>query len=127
MTTPVKTEDRFRLGLGFVVLVGFSLVNFFILLYAVPKFGEIYADALPGKPLPLVTEIILGGRLAIILFNAAWLAICGYLLRRRNRHSILLINLASICNFFEIGVTIVALMMPMVGTITGMSPQVACS
>ncbi len=102
------------------------MVNIYVLVFVVPKFGQIYADALPGRPLPFLTETILAWRLAIILINVAWLVICGYLAHRRSHRSILLINLATFCNFVQVGITFAALVMPMVVTITGMS-QVACS
>jgi hypothetical protein len=127
MSTPSRSADRFWAGVGFGVLIVFSAANLILLLFVVPKFGQIYADALPGKPLPPVTDFILAGRLAIVLINVAWLLVCGYFLHRRNRHSIFLINLATIFNFLQVGTTVIALMMPMVGTTTGMAAWLAGS
>ena len=122
MNASTKTGDRFWAGLSFGILVMFSLANLFILIFAVPKFGQIYQDIAPGKPLPFATILILAGRLAIFLPNISWLIICAYLLHRDSRHSILIINLATIWNFLQLGTTLVALFMPMAGgTITGMA------
>ena len=121
MNAPRQNSDRFWTGLSFGVLLVFSAANLFILLFIVPKFGQIFADALPGKPLPPVTVLILTGRLFILVLNVALLILCAYLTYHRSRRSILVLNLATIWNFLQVGTTIIALFMPMAGTITGMA------
>ncbi len=121
MNAPHRIPNSFWAAFGFSILLVFSAANLFVLIFAVPKFGVIYQDALPGKALPVVTEFILAGRFLIALVNVAWLILYVYLARQRNRHSILALNLATTWNFLQVWATLAALMMPMVGTITGMS------
>jgi hypothetical protein len=122
--SPSRHPDPFWTGMSLGVLLVFTAANVFMLLFIVPKFGQIFADAMPGKPLPPVTELILSGRLIIMALNGALVILCAYLVQRGNRQSILLINLATIWNFIQIGATVIALFMPMVGELTGTS--VAC-
>jgi len=51
--------SRFWMKVCLIILFVFSAANIFLPLFIVPKFAQIFADALPGKPLPFVTEVII--------------------------------------------------------------------
>ena len=82
----------------------------------------IFQDALPGKPLPGATNFILDYRMALVVAAVAWPVICAIAHQGRKSYAFLLINIGIICFLFEIGITIIALFMPMVGTTDGMAP-----
>jgi len=56
-----------------VLIIAFLIVGLLMVLI-VPKFEQIFADMLPGKPLPLITEIVVGLSRAIS-HNALWIII----------------------------------------------------
>jgi len=102
-------------------LIGLAAINVFVLLFVVPKFEEIFAEALPGKPLPGVTNFVLGYR-SILIFGAIALPVVAILLRKWQKpFAVVLIHLGIVWFLFELGGTIIALFMPMAGgLITGM-------
>jgi hypothetical protein len=109
-----------KVSLGILGLL--CAANIFVLLFIVPKFAQIYADAFPGMTLPKVTEFINRERLPLILFTLA-LAIPALLMFWRGRpYAILWINLWIIWFFLQGGITVVALFLPMLhaGDIYGM-------
>lgn len=103
-----------------VVLFVISAANIFLLLFIVPKFEQIFADALPGKPLPTVTNFIIAGRVILAIAALGWPLLGTYLFRRQKSYAVLLINIGTIWTFLQIGITVIALFMPMVGTTEGM-------
>ena len=113
--------DPFWTGFSLGILHVFSLANIFLLVFVVPKFGQIYADALPGKPLPVATSMILDGHLVILILNLAWMIFCIVLARSQSRRANLCTNLGTVWNILQAGITVIALYMPMVGDLTGMS------
>jgi hypothetical protein len=104
-----------------VILVGFGAINIFLPLFIVPKFEQIYADALLGKPLPGITEFIIAARIPLALVALAW-PVTGILaVWKRYRAAFWIINLGYLFFVALIGVTVIALFIPMEpGIITGM-------
>jgi hypothetical protein len=114
-------HDAWLLGLSFGMLIFFVVANLFVLVFAVPKFEQIFQDALPGKPLPSATTFIIGYHFLLAIFAAAWLIFCAVLSWFRNHHSILFINLGMIWFFLQGSAIVIALFMPMVDDIQGLA------
>jgi type II secretory pathway component PulF len=116
-----KTK-RFWIGVSLIILFLFSAANVFLLLFIVPKFEQIFADTLPGRPLPTVTEFIITGRIVIAIVTLGWPILGAILLRQRKSSAILWINIGIVWTFFQIGITTIALFIPMTmgGDIFGM-------
>ena len=126
MDSPTHPSEKraapFWNGLALGVLVVCSVGNVLVLIFGVPKFDEIFQDALPGKPLPPLTEVILHGRIAIAFVNLAWVIFCSVWARKQKPHAIFLTNFAIAWNIIQAVVTVIAQFMPMAGDgITGMS------
>ncbi len=111
----------FWIGLALSALAFAVAVDFAVLFFIVPKFEEIFRDALPGKPLPSVTEFIIHYKMGLALFNLGWPIAGFYLWKQQNRFAFLWVNIGLLWFLFQMGITIIALFMPMVGTTTGMS------
>lgn len=108
-----------EVGLGILFLL--SAANAFLLCYVVPKFEQIFADTLPGKPLPGITDFIIDDRIALILFVIALPILTLIMFWQRRRHAIILINLGIIWFLLQGGFTVFAIFVPMAGgIITGM-------
>jgi cytochrome bd-type quinol oxidase subunit 2 len=108
-------------GIALFILGSLSALYIFVLFVVVPKFQQIYNDALPGMPLPSMTKFVVYGRLWIALAVLAWL-IAGAILRaRQNRSSYLWANLGIFVLVAGIGLTIYVLIMPMISMPGGMS------
>ncbi len=105
-----------------VILIALSAINIFLPLFIVPKFEQIYQDAIPGMPLPGITAFIIAARVSLALLALAW-PIAGIVaVWQRNRAAIWIINLGYVYFFPLIGITVIALFMPMTGgIIVGMS------
>jgi type II secretory pathway component PulF len=70
--TAVRAENKaFWVRFSLAMLIGLAAINVFVLLFVVPKFKMIFADALPGKPLPPVTNFILDYPFALIVVAIA--------------------------------------------------------
>jgi len=106
---------------GLVILGLLWTANVFVLSLSVPKFEQIFADALPGKPLPDVTEFIFRERIALICFVLALPIPALVMFWRRRPYAVLWINLGMIWLLVQGAITVIALVMPMVGTTTGMA------
>ena len=91
------------------------------MLLAVPKFQQIYIDALPGRPLPSITAFIIAARIVFAFINLGLPILGTYSFTKRARSTVLWINLAILWNFLEFGLTIFALFLPMIGLVSGMS------
>ena len=116
--TPRRSWPIFSLG----VLIFLSGFNIFLPLFIVPKFERIYVDALgPDHPLPGITYFIIGARIPLALIALAWPVLAIIAVQRRWRATGWIINLGYLFFFVLIGLTVIALFMPMVGDITGMS------
>ena len=114
---------RFWIGVSLGILFIFSAANIFVLLFMVPKFEHVFEDALPGKPLPSVTAFILAYRILIAFATLGWPCLGAYLVRRQTAHPIAWINIGLILSLLQLGITIIALFMPMVGTTEGLGGQ----
>lgn len=111
-----STETKqFWIKVSLVILFILSSGNIFLLLFIVPKFEQIFADALPGRPLPGITEFIFTARIAIALIDLSWPILGTILLRQQKSYAILWINLGIVWTFLQVGSTVIALFMPMVG------------
>jgi hypothetical protein len=106
---PPKDTTRFWRWLSFSILAGFTLANLYLLLFAAPKFDQIYQDALPGRPLPLATEVILGGRIIFAMLNVLWLLFCSYSMHSKSPRWTFFINVATAANGLQSIVTVIAL------------------
>ncbi len=106
------------------VLLVFTAANVFILLFVAPKFVQMYADAVPGMPLPFITKLIFAGRIALIAVNVGWLAFCIHLARRHRANTIWFVNVGTIWSFAQVWVTVAALIQPLsTGPIVGMADE----
>ena len=105
-----------------VFLLGLGAINIFVSLFIVPKFEQIYQDALPGMPLPGITVFVIAARFPLALVALMW-PIAGIItFQRRKRAAIWIIKLGHLYFFLLLGVTVIALFMPMTGgIIVGMS------
>lgn len=111
-------KNGFWVGVSVGVLFVFSFANIVLVLFAVPRFEQIFADALPGKPLPSVTEFIITSRFVLLLI-ALGLPIAGaVLVRLKKPYAFWCINFASVWTVCQIGITILALYMPVAGTLS---------
>ena len=106
-------------GIAMGILWLLSGANFFLLWYIVPKFEQIFADALPGKPLPPLTEFIIRERMLLVFFVLA-LPIPALIMFWRSRpYAILWINLGIVWFILMAGSEVIALFMPMAGGLSG--------
>ena len=105
--------DLFWIGVSVGILFVVSAANLFLLLFIVPKFKQIFADALPGKPLPNITEFILMARMGLVFVALAWPIVATFLVRLQMRHAILWIFVGTLWTVLQIGITVIALYLPM--------------
>lgn len=116
---PRSTETkRFWIKFSLVSLIIISVANIYLLLFMIPKFEQIYKDALPGRQLPPLTEFIITARFALMIIALGWPILGTLLLRLQKPYAILWINIGIIWTFLQFGISFVALFMPMIG-ITG--------
>src|SRR5580692_4918022 len=101
-----KTK-RFWLGTSLVVLFVFGAGNIFLQLFIIPKFQQIYADALPGKQLPTITEFILTARMVLLFIAMGWPIAGALLVKLQKPYAILWINLGIIWTILQIGITVI--------------------
>jgi hypothetical protein len=120
-----KEERRqFWIKVSLAILFLFCAANIFLMLFIVPKFEQIYKDALAGSgPLPPLTAFIIHARSAIALIDLVWPILGSVLIWQKKPYAILWINLGIIGLFLQVGITVVALFTPMVGYHGGMSDQ----
>ncbi len=95
-----------------VVATVFLLVTSVLGILTIPKFGLIFADMLPGQPLPWSTRIVMSagpvGFCALAVFGAVLLVLTDSLRRARWVHGALVIALS-----FALAFAIVALFLPL--------------
>ena len=95
-----------------VVAGAFLLIASALGIFVVPKFGHVFADILPGEPLPWPTRMVMSagpiGFLALAVFGAALLVFTDSLKRARRLHGVVVVTLALALAF-----TIVALFRPL--------------
>jgi hypothetical protein len=120
VSRPVGTR-RISVTVSLVALVLFGVTTIFLLLSVVPKFEQIFADALPGKPLPGVTKFIITDRIGLVFVALGWPILCIVLQRWRKSNGVLWINIGIVLFIFGIAITVLALFLPMVGIDVGLS------
>ena len=80
--------------------------------FVIPRFGLIFADMLPGEPLPWPTRLVMSaglvGFIALAVLGAASLISTDFLRRARWLHGVVVVTLA-----FALAFTIVALFRPL--------------
>jgi hypothetical protein len=116
-------EERKAFWIGVVIglLFLFSAADIFLLI-SVPKFKQIFQDALPGKPLPTVTEFFISARLVLLILAIGRPTLAYFLVRLRKPYAIVWITIGTLWTILEFATGVVAMFMPMEDTgITGMS------
>ena len=103
-----------------VVLVALGGINVFLALFIVPKFEQIFQDALPGQRLPGLTEFIMEDQIPLALLAVVWPVGGIVAVWRRYRAAIWIVGIGCVFFFFLIGVTITALFQPMIAIDGGM-------
>lgn len=100
------------------LLVLFCACDFYLHTVAILKFQHIYEDALPGVDLPQITSYYLNFRALNAVLDIFWLAGGLYTLKNFRREWLFVFFTAM---FIQMGVTFIALAMPMVGLNGGVS------
>jgi uncharacterized membrane protein YhaH (DUF805 family) len=110
-----------------VMLVLLSIANIFITFICVPKFEQIFQDALGSRPLPGLTQWVIAGRMPLIILAVIWPIIGIATERRLKLASILWLYIPFMLSLGQIVLTIYALYLPMVsgGDIFGTSDAAA--
>jgi hypothetical protein len=91
----------------------------------VPKFGQIYQDDLPGKPLPPTTEFLLRFNILDACVACLWLmlGLFAILMLKKPSASTRIITCLLVLAGFQFGVTVWAQFLPGNLKTTGMSEQ----
>jgi len=108
-------------GVYLAVLATLTFINLIVLLQGVPKFRQIFEDALPGKPLPELTLVVLQDYLPLALLDVSLLLVPIICAVFRDDSTTLAAGFGVVWNLLQGGLVIFALMLPMVGTTTGMT------
>ena len=101
-----------------------SIPNFFVTL-SIPRYRQIFQDALPGKPLPLMTEILINHPTFFLLLTLA-LPIAGVVIisrGKRARNWVAAGTLLILAVGAQLALTQFAMFAPMTDLFTGMSDQ----
>ena len=104
-----------------IILMLFGAANVFLMLFIVPKFEQIYADALPGQHLPPITVFVITARMVLAIIAVGWPILSAVLVQQQKRSAILWINIGIVWFFLQTGVTTIALFLPMFSPAGGMS------
>ncbi len=115
------TGKLFSTGANLIILLALGLASAFFMIFVVPKFQQIYIDALPGSPLPAYTRFIISARFALAIAAMGWPALGAQLLREKKPSAILWINIGILFLFLLICSSAMALVLPMVNNHGGMS------
>ena len=82
----------------------------------VPKFEQIYKDALAGSgPLPPLTQFIITARIALAIIDLGWPILGTLLIRLQKPYAILWINIGILWTFLQFVITVIALVKPLFG------------
>jgi hypothetical protein len=114
-------KRAFWIKISVGILIFLSGGSVFVLLSIVPKFEQIFADAFPGRPLPVLTDFLIRERLELVLFVLALPIPALVMFWRRKPYAIFWINLGIVWFFLQFGIIVYALFIPMVGIEVGMS------
>ena len=118
MSASLEPKRAWRIA-RIVILLGLGAMNILLPLFIVPKFERIYQEALPGMVLPGITVFIIAARLPFALVALAWPIIGIIAAWRRQRAAAWIINLGCLYFFLLIGVTVIALFMPLTAGLSG--------
>src|ERR1700727_1254735 len=72
---------RFWIRVSLVILFILGVGNIFLQIFIIPKFEQIYKDALPGMQLPPLTEFIITARFALAIIDLGWPILGSFLVR----------------------------------------------
>jgi hypothetical protein len=114
---------RFWIRVSLVILFILGVGNIFLQIFIIPKFEQIYKDALPGMQLPPLTEFIITARFALAIIDLGWPILGSFLVRLQKPYAILWINIGIIWTFLQIIITTIALFKPMISIETGISDR----
>jgi type II secretory pathway component PulF len=114
---------RARPIIGLITLLGLSAIHVFMFLIVVPKFERIYREAMPGMALPGLTGFVIAGRCVLALIALVWLMAGVVAVWQRARGASWIIRLGYVYCFPMIGVTVVALFLPLRGPAIYMSNE----
>ena len=122
-----KIDDAI-LGLKwmFSLLILLVAIPNILLSLSIDHFAQIFADALPGKPLPLLTVAIIHTSIFLRILALAWpvLGILSIVYGTRVRNWIIVSTVAFFLIALQMSLTWLACFIPMGGLITGMSDTV---
>ena len=127
-TSPVASEEQLssnqrRTGtfILFGLIVLFSLAEFFVGVFLIPRFAVIYRDLLSNRPLPSATAVVLHFRWVLVGFAFIWPIAEFILVQKRALRRFLVCILVIL--ILSITFTTIALFLPICGTIIkGASP-----
>jgi len=108
-------------GVYLAVLASLTFINLLILLQGVPKFRQIFEDCLPGKPLPGITLMVIHDYLPLALLDFGLLLVPISCAAFRDDSTGAATTVGVVWNLLQGALVILALFMPMVGTISGMT------
>ncbi len=114
---PAPTLIRSVSGASLFIIV--SLIQLFLAGIVIPRFTAIFHDMLGDQPLPMLTALVIQARWPIAAFACAC-ALAAVLVIRRKQSFHWLVALL-ILLFLQIGVTVIALFMPLSGIIERLS------
>ena len=108
---------------GFVLFLLFLCEAWNVLLTfdIIPKFEQIYRDALPGRPLPASTLFIIDQRIPLALLTLGLIIACTIVVLKKHQAVTLLLRLTVAWFVLQTAVTIYALIIPMIGMAGGLS------
>jgi len=105
-----------------VILFMFSLINVADT-FSISYFRQVYQDALPGRPLPPITNFILGSQSLVTCLALVWpvLGLAAIFIPKKISTTIFFLTLLLFLVLFQIALNWLALFMPMISLVTGMS------
>jgi hypothetical protein len=118
-TNPEDIIDVRRLAnavrlFAFAIVMGLSLFNFTIV-RSISRFETMFGDMLGGKPLPLVTQLVIEGKLVLLLVAGLFPAFALWaLLSPRVVPAIYALGIAALIALLEAGVVFLVLFLPLV-------------
>jgi type II secretory pathway component PulF len=122
MTTPDSLIENFpkkRPGLGVIILVGViffaSLAQLFMTGFVIPRLSEIFQDMNRSESLPVLTTFVLHYTWVFVVFDCASSVAAIVIVRQGTPLHYLFALMALL--IVQLGFCIVALFMPLVGTI----------
>jgi hypothetical protein len=112
----VRKRQRWIAGMIVMLLLACA-GNILVPLICIPKFELIYQDALPGRPVPELTQWIIALRIPLIILGAAWPIAGIFTFWRLKLTSVLWLYLPYLLSLGQILITLYALYEPMLSLI----------